>query len=212
SPATAYTRPIFADLDGDGLPEIIRRQDSLTTGHAVFIAYRFSSAGLGPIVTLGEHGAGAFDLPRYAGAFLGSPGKQALAGGEIVSFTPDSTAVFTNVFMPGGPLLVLDANGDGLADLIHQVPSAQGAPPSARPDFADLYLNTGNGFRPVVSVNTEIFTARTNVFGTPRAYDFNQDGRDDFMVLWPTAPAAEGASSFGVPAIVYVVDANGQFG
>jgi YD repeat-containing protein len=200
-PAETYeagNREAYAlDLDGDGLPDLVKpvfdtnapvgqKWATRFNGNGSFGSYLNSAAPYtrpGPLTPVGVEaltadlvGRGTQDL--VTGFAMGpSPVALRWQAGQL-SVTPTS-------LLSGCRPMFADVNGDGLADHL-DFGSAAG--------IVRVALNTGNGFLPAVdwAVPAPFETApafanpggcASPIDGGTRIVDFNGDGRDDLLLL-----------------------------
>ncbi|MCP3142492.1 RHS repeat-associated core domain-containing protein [Pyxidicoccus xibeiensis] len=182
----------FADLDGDGFPELLRRTGSNTSPHLQYrpnvggqiatqpVDVAPSTASESEAYTLDLDGSGRASIltkerqpgstqplgTRYHAAKLVSPGLFDIQ---------ETTLVRTDV--NNKPYVFLDINGDGLPDAVRSAQSG---------GDIEILMNTGDGFAPPVVQDLATPYELGNwweVDNGLRPIDYNQDGRQDLLLM-----------------------------
>jgi RHS repeat-associated protein len=198
--------PYFADLDGSGVPDFVIPYSFAPVSQRYHYALGTDS-GFGPLtnsqltsprgaparVRVMDHdGDGRSSLlvpdgfanpPRYRVFGLDEQGEP-----ELV----DETDAGVNIPFPVGSdrrdLHFADVNGDGLADAVYPLSGLR------------TQLNTGRGFSPMIDGPDGYFIEPTlsDLDSGVRIVDFDNDGRDDVMLLLDDEPAGPGDVQNGI--------------
>ncbi len=210
-----------ADMNGDGLGDLVSSEIPAYTGNSLVVRLRQAVPGGGfspNVVTLYEQAtAVGYDMPE-GGDFLGPPGQRIDFdgdGGEDLLMNENytvariSASMHATDFFEGAyrPAVVADMNGDGCTDFIYTHHTG-----SVRVRVSGCGVSWSG---------PELSVPATSVSGPFQAIDWNSDGRDDLLFAGATnwwvsvstggsyAPAVDtGLAHGGVqPA---AVDANGD--
>lgn len=187
---TQYAPIVFADMNGDGKPDLVATGSSTTGSPQVAVA-------------LGN-GDGTFQTPikqTYSGQFLNGQGLGvadfngdgkldvvltnpysvfasgiALGNGDgSLQFTGDSSGTYVNynfALTVGGPTLIYDMNGDGRPDILatstqlfgQAAPTHGGSSGSVAPDFALTASNAAGTVSPGAAATTTLTVAPSGGF------------------------------------------------
>ena len=93
-----------------------------------------------------------------------------------------ATALFRPGVSPykrGGPLVLVDLNGDGYLDIAALFRNS--SPPAPQQSQAAIFLNQG-ATAPGVFASPKLFAAPNGTAGLLAAGDFNGDGKQDLMI------------------------------
>jgi len=195
---------VAADVNGDGLPDVIVNGPGLTNSVAIAILYGQADGTLAApqqvavpflpntLVVGDVDGNGTPDIVSISDDNSNSTTVSTLAGDGHGNFQP---AVTQQTF-PGsypGPAYLVDLNGDGKLDLLLNVQQISGTANSL------LWLqNTGGAFAPP----TTLATTWTNNFAVA---DFNGDGKPDIVYI------SENATTGTQTMHILINQGSGQF-
>ena len=206
--------PVLADLNGDGLPDLVYVDYATTT---LFVQLATSTGFAAPVHT-------GFSASKILGVgrFLGNGQQQLLVSGAILNYNSTS-GTFSSAAAPAAyGIQVADIDGDGLDDLV-TIPGL-GFGQSMR-----SYHNTTVPPGPVTfGAPVVIYTASstqllrpTSVFGGGIVTaDFNGDGRADILavattsnnsIVYVTPLLSNGASSAFTPLTTFQYSSNAGF-
>ena len=145
----------------------------------------------GPAVAVGDlDGDGRDDA--VLGGTPADPARILLAGARRASRAPDSGLPSTGETLNDGPVLLFDADGDGINDLL--VTKAGSSLPADSPEYQPrLFLNDGRGgFRPAPA---DALPELPVSVGAAAAADFDRSGRLGLFIggrvvpgQYPTSP------------------------
>jgi RHS repeat-associated protein len=202
----------LADLDGDGVPDLVQCDDhgKVLDGDPsapVWALHLWRAGGFEPegttislldgyrctteLVPLDVDGDGKIDLVVGEGGPNTAPTSTYRAFTRLQDGTFHIADTGLSLVPPGGRLLFLDTNGDGLPDALQS-------------GFGDhvlrLYLNTGRGFArfPLDALKPTGASEQDTYFHLAQAIDFNSDGRQD--LLMPVADGVGPSDTGGLPS------------
>lgn len=176
----------FADVDGDGLADLLKLFDNVVDGvyEPEFVMRRNMPSGdFGSVEETGIPVL-APDAIEFASVALDVQGD-GRAGlwlkGATEAYYPDDAGDFSvaEIWMPGSPLIesiMADLNGDGLRDRVAAV-LLQG-----NRTALDMAWNSGKGF--VYDLGYDGYGVARHP-GTLQVADIDNDGRDDFINIGP---------------------------